>query len=184
VPEFIAYARTNPGKINIATNGNGSPPHLAGELFKSMAGVNMLDVPYRGTSPSIAAVLGGQVQVFLASVPGAIEFIRAGKLRALGVTTAVRSDALPDVPTIAEFVRGYEASLWYGIAAPKKTPADAIDRLNREINNGLANPQMRARFADLGATAIPGSPADFGKLIADETEKWGEIIRAGNIKPE
>jgi tripartite-type tricarboxylate transporter receptor subunit TctC len=184
VPEFIAYARANRGAVNIATNGSGSPPHLAGELFKSMADVSMVDVPYRGTSPSIAALLGGQVQVFFASVPGSIEFIRAGKLRALGVTTAVRSDALPDIPTIGEFVHGYEASLWYGIAAPKKTPADAIDRLNREINSALADPQMRARFADLGSTPIPGSPADFGKLIADETEKWGKIIRAGNIKPE
>lgn len=184
VPEFMAFARTNRGAVNMATDGNGSVPHLAGELFKAMAGVDMLNVPYRGTSPSIAALLGGQVQVFFASLPGSIAFIRAGKLRALGVTVAVRSDALPDIPTIGEFVHGYEASLWYGIAAPKKTPVDVIDALNREINAGLADPQMRARFADLGSTPIPGSPADFGKLIADETEKWGKIIRAGNIKPE
>ena len=184
VLEFIAFARTNRGAVNMATDGNGSVPHLAGELFKAMADVSMLNVPYRGTSPSIAALLGGQVQVFFASLPGSIEFIRAGKLRALGVTAAARSNVLPDIPTIGEFVHGYEASLWYGIAAPKKTPADLIDELNREINAGLADPQMRARFADLGSTPIPGSPADFGKLIADETEKWGKIIRAGNIKPE
>ena len=184
VAEFIAFARTNRGAVNMATDGNGSVPHLAGELFKAMADVDMLNVPYRGTSPSIAALLGGQVQVFFASLPGSIEFIRAGKLRALGVTAAVRSNALPDIPTIGEFVHGYEASLWYGIAAPKKTPADVIDALNREINAGLADPQMRARFADLGSTPIPGSPADFGKLIADETEKWGKIIRAAGIKPE
>jgi len=184
VPEFIDFARTNRGAVNMATDGNGSVPHLAGELFKAMADVSMLNVPYRGTSPSIAALLGGQVQVFFASLPGSIEFIRAGKLRALGVTAAVRSNALPDIPTVGEFVHGYEASLWYGIAAPKKTPANVIDALNREINAGLADPQMRARFADLGSTPNPGSPADFGKLIADETEKWGKIIRAGNIKPE
>ena len=184
VPEFIAFARTNRGAVNMATDGNGSVPHLAGELFKAMADVDMLNVPYRGTSPSIAALLGGQVQVFFASLPGSIEFIRAGKLRALGVTAAVRSNALPDIPTIGEFVHGYEASLWYGIAAPKKTPADVIDALNREINAGLTDPQMRARFADLGSTPIPGSPADFGKLIADETEKWGKIIRTENIKPD
>ena len=184
VPEFIDFARTNRGAVNMATDGNGSVPHLAGELFKAMADVSMLNVPYRGTSPSIAALLGGQVQVFFASLPGSIEFIRAGKLRALGVTAAVRSNALPDIPTVGEFVHGYEASLWYGIAAPKKTPANVIDALNREINAGLADPQMQARFADLGSTPNPGSPADFGKLIADETEKWGKIIRAGNIKPE
>jgi tripartite-type tricarboxylate transporter receptor subunit TctC len=182
--EFIAYAKANPGKLNMATNGNGSVPHLAGELFKMMAGVDMLQVPYRGTAPAITALLGGQVQVMFASMPGSLEYIKAGKLRALAVTTAARSEALPDIPTVGEFVPGYEANQWYGIGAPKYTPATSIEKLNQEINGGLADPQMKARFADLGSTALLGSPADFGKLIAEETEKWGKVIRAANIKPD
>jgi tripartite-type tricarboxylate transporter receptor subunit TctC len=184
LPEFVAYAKANPGKLNIATNGDGSPPHLAGELFRLTGGVDLVNVPYHGTAPSLAALLGGQVQVFFASVPGAIGFIRSGKLRALAVTTEARSDALPDVPTVGEFIHGYEASIWYGIGAPGKTPAEVIDRLNREINGGLADPKMRSRLADLGAAAIPASPADFGKLVADETEKWAKVIQVAKIKPD
>jgi tripartite-type tricarboxylate transporter receptor subunit TctC len=183
-PEFIAYAKANPSKLNMATNGTGSVPNLAGEMFKMMAGVDMLQVPYRGTAPAITALLGGQVQVMFASMPGSLEYIKAAKLRALAVTTAARSDALPDIPTVGEFVPGYEANQWYGIGAPKNTPAASIDKLNREINGGIADPQMKARFADLGSTALLGSPADFGKLIAEETEKWGKVIRTANIKPD
>jgi tripartite-type tricarboxylate transporter receptor subunit TctC len=184
LPEFVAYAQANPGRLNIATNGSGSPPHLAGELLKLTAGINLINVPYHGTAPSIAALLGGQVEAFFSSVPGAVEFIRSGKLRALAVTTETRSDALPDIPTMGEFVHGYEASIWYGAGAPRKTSAEVIDRLNREINGGLADPKMRARLADLGATAISGSPADFGKLVADETEKWAKVIKSAGIKSE
>jgi tripartite-type tricarboxylate transporter receptor subunit TctC len=185
VPEFIAYSKTNPGKINFASSGNGSTLHLSGELFKVMAEVNMVHVPYRGGAPAaLADMLRGQVQVIFDNTTTSIEHIRAGKLRALAVTTTTRWAGLPDVPTMNEFLPGYEVSVWMGVGAPKNTPAEIIDRLNREINAGLADPRLKARLADLGGTVFPGSPADFGKLIADETEKWGKVIRAANIKPE
>jgi tripartite-type tricarboxylate transporter receptor subunit TctC len=184
VPEFIAYAKANPGKINMATNGNGSASHMSAELFKMMTGVNMVNVPYRGTAPAITALLGGQVQGSFVSLPGSIAYINAGKLRAIAVTTVMRSEALPDIPTVAEFVPGYEASVWYGIGTPTKTPGEIIDKLNTEINSGLADPKMKERFADIGGTALGGSPADFGKLIAEETEKWRKVIRAAGIKPD
>jgi tripartite-type tricarboxylate transporter receptor subunit TctC len=184
VPEFIAYAKANPGKINMATNGNGSGSHMSGELFKMLTGVDMVNVPYRGTAPTITALLGGQVQVSFISVPGALGYVTSGKLRALAVTTTMRSEVLPDVPAVGEFVAGYEASQWYGVGAPKNTPAEVIEMLNKEINAGLVDPKLKARFADIGGTAIGGPPAEFGKLIADETEKWGKVIRAANIKPE
>jgi tripartite-type tricarboxylate transporter receptor subunit TctC len=184
VPEFIAYARPNPGKINMATNGNGSASHMCGELFKMMTGVNIVNVPYRGTAPAITALLGGQVQVSFVSMPGSIEYVRAGKLRALAVTTAARSDALPDIPTVGEFALGYEASVWYGVGAPKSTPAEIVQKLNKEINTGLADPKMKARLGDLGGTVLPGSPAEFGMLIAAETEKWARVIKLAGIKPD
>ena len=158
--------------------------HVAGELFKMMAGVDMVHVPYRGAAPALTDLLGRQVQVMFDLMPSSIEHIKAGKLRALAVTTATRSEALPDIPTVGDFVPGYEASAWLGIGAPKNTPAEIIDKLNKEINAGLADPKIKARLADLGGTVLAGSPADFGKLIADETEKWGKVIRAANIKPE
>jgi tripartite-type tricarboxylate transporter receptor subunit TctC len=182
VPEFIAYAKANPGKINMASAGNGSGQHIFGEMFKVMTGVNMTHVPYRGNAPAVTDLLGGQVQVMFDSMPNSIEYIRAGTLRALAVTTATRSEALPDLPTVGDFVPGYEASTWYGLGAPKNTPADIIDKLNKEINTALADPKMKARLADLGGTVVVGSPTDFGKLIADETEKWAKVIRAANIK--
>ena len=184
VPEFIAYAKANPGKINMASAGIGSSPHVSGELFKMMTGVNMVHVPYRGAAPALTDLLGGQVQVMFDTMPSSIEYIRAGKLRALAVTTATRSEALPDIPTVGDFVPGYEASAWYGIGAPKNTPAEIIDKLNKEINAALADPKMKARLADLGGTVLPGSPADFGKLIADETEKWAKVVKFAGIKPE
>jgi tripartite-type tricarboxylate transporter receptor subunit TctC len=183
VPEFIAYTKAT-GKINMASAGNGSSGHVAGELFKVMAGVNMLHVPYRGSAPALTDLLGGQVQVMFDPMTSSIEHIRAGKLRALAVTTARRSEALPDIPTVGDFVPGYEASSWGGIGAPKNTPAEIIEKLNKEINAALADPKMKVRLADLGATALVNSPADLGKLIADETEKWGTVIRAANVKPE
>ena len=182
VLEFIAYAKANPGKVNMASAGNGSAAHLAGELFNSMAGISMVHVPYRGQAPALADLLAGQVQVLFATAPASIEYVRTAKLRALAVTTAARAEALPDLSTVAEFVPGYEASAWYGIGAPGKTPAEIIDRLNKEANAGLADPKLKARLADLGGTLIPGSPADFGKVIADETERWGTVIRKANIK--
>jgi tripartite-type tricarboxylate transporter receptor subunit TctC len=184
VPEFIAYTKANPGKVNMASPGTGTPNHVSGELFKIVADVNMIHVPYRGTGPALTDLLGGQVQVMFGSIPASIEYIKAGKLRALAVTTKTRSEALPDTPTVSDFLRGYEAVSWHGVSAPKSTPADIVDKLNREINAGLANPQLKARLADLGGIPFPGSPSDFGKFIADETEKWGKVIRAGNIKPE
>jgi tripartite-type tricarboxylate transporter receptor subunit TctC len=184
VPEFIAYAKANPGRISFGSAGIGSPNHVAGDLFKIMAGVSLLHVPYRGIAPALNDLLGGQVQVAFASMPSSIEFVRAGKLRALAVTTATRSEVLPDVPTVGEFVPGYEASAWYGLGAPKATPAEIVDKLNKEINAALADPKMKARLADLGGTPLLGSPADFGKLIAEQTEKWGKVIRAANIKAE
>jgi tripartite-type tricarboxylate transporter receptor subunit TctC len=184
VPECIAYAKANPGKLTMASGGVGIPSHLAGELFKTMTGVDMLHVPYRGIAPALTDLLGGQVQVMFASMPSSIEYIRAGRLRALAVTTATRWDALPDIPTMSEFLPGYEASQWYGVGVPKNTPAEIVDKLNKEINAALVDPTMRARLADLGGTPLPGSPAQFGKLIAEETEKWGKVIRAANIKPQ
>jgi tripartite-type tricarboxylate transporter receptor subunit TctC len=184
IPECIAYAKANPGKLTMASGGVGTPSHLAGELFKTMIGVDMLHVPYRGIAPALTDLLGGQVQVMFASMPSSIEYIRAGRLRALAVTTATRWDALPDIPTMSEFLPGYEASQWYGVGVPKNTPAEIVDKLNNEINAALVDPTMRARLADLGGTPLPGSPAQFGKLIAEETEKWGKVIRAANIKPQ
>jgi tripartite-type tricarboxylate transporter receptor subunit TctC len=182
VPEFIAFARGNPGKMNMASTGIGSTTHLAGELFKMMAGVDMVHVPYRGDP--LVDLLGGQVQVHFGTLPGSIEHIRAGKLRVLAVTTATRSDALPDVPTVDDYVPGYEASAWQGVGAPKNTPGDIVDKLNKEINAALADAKIKARLADLGATVLPGSPADFGKLISDETEKWGKVVKFAGMKPE
>ena len=180
VPEFIAYAKANPGKINMASAGNGSVPHVAGELFKMMTGVEMLHVPYRGSY--FSDLLGGQVQVVFTPLPAAIGYIRAGTLRALAVTSATRSDALPNIPTVGEFVPGYEASLWVGIGAPKNTPAEIIDKLNLEINAVLADPKIRAQFANLAAEPMIMTPADFGKLIAEETEKWAKVVKTGGIK--
>jgi len=184
VPEFIAYAKANPGKVTMASGGIGAPSHVSGELFKMMAGVNLVHVPYRGGGPAVTDLLGGQVQVMFAPTPPSIEHIRSGKLRALAVTTATRSDALPDIPTVGEFVPGYEASNWYGVGIPKNTPAEIVDKLNKEINAGLADPKIKARLAVLGVTPLVVSPANFGKLIADETEKWGKVIRATNIKAD
>jgi tripartite-type tricarboxylate transporter receptor subunit TctC len=184
VAEFISYAKANPGKVNMASAGNGSAPHMAGELFNVMAGINMVHVPYRGQGPALTDLLGGQVQVLFATTPGTTEYVRTGKLRALAVTTATRAQVLPDVPTVADSLPGYEASQWYGVGAPRQTPAEIVDKLNAEINAALADPAMKARFADIGGEALPGSPADFGKLIAAETEKWGKVVRAANIKPE
>jgi tripartite-type tricarboxylate transporter receptor subunit TctC len=182
VPEFIAYARANPGKINFASAGSGSSSHVTGELFKRMAGVDMQHVPYRGAAPALTDLLGGQVQAMFDNVSSSIENIRTGKLRALAVTTATRWDGLPDVPTVAESVPGFEAGGWQGIVAPKNTPVEIIDRLNGEINVGLAVPTMKARIADLGSTVFASSPVAFARFIADETEKWGKVIRAANIK--
>jgi tripartite-type tricarboxylate transporter receptor subunit TctC len=184
VPEFIAYAKANPGRLNMASSGNGSTIHVSGELFKMMTGVNMVHVPYRGGAPALTDMVGGQVQVMFDNMPTSIEFIRTGKLRALAVTTAARSDVLPDVPTVADFVPGYEASSWYGVGAPKGTPDDIIAKLNREINAILADPKAKARFAELGASLLPGSPADFGKLVADETEKWGKVVKFSGARQE
>jgi tripartite-type tricarboxylate transporter receptor subunit TctC len=184
VPEFIAYAKTGPGKINYASAGTGTSTHLTGELFKMMAGVDMVHVPYRGGGPALNDLLAGQVQVMFPTTVSSIGYIRAGRLRALAVTTATRSEALPDIPTVAEFVPGYEASNWYGVGAPKATPAEIVEKLNKEINAGLAEPKMKARLADLGGVPMPMSPAEFGKLIADETEKWGKVVRAANIKAD
>jgi len=184
VPEFIAYAKANPGKINMASGGVGSPSHVAGELFKMMADVNIIHVPYRGLAPAMTDLLGGQVQVIFGAVTSSIEYIKAGRLRALAATTAKRSEALPDLPTVGEFVPGYEASQWYGLGVAKNAPTEIIDRLNKEINVALADPQIKARLADLGGSVLPGSPGDFAKLIADETEKWGKVIREANIKAE
>jgi tripartite-type tricarboxylate transporter receptor subunit TctC len=184
VPEFIAYAKANPGKINMASPGIGTTPHLAGELFKMMAAVNIVHVPYRGNGPALTDLLGGQVQVMFPSATSSIEYIRAGTLRALAVASAMRSEALPDIPTVGEFLPGYEASVWYGIGAPRNTPVEVIDKLNKEINAGLADPKMKARLGDLGGTVLAGSPADFGELIAEETEKWAKVIKSAGIKPQ
>ena len=184
VPEFIAYAKANPGKLKMASAGSGTPPHIAGELFKMMTGVNMLHVPYRGGGPALVDLLGGQVQVLFGSMAASIQHVRAGKLRALAVTTVERSAALPDIPTVASFVPGYEASTFFGLSAPRATPPEIVERLNCEINAMLVDPVAKARLADLGGEVLALSPADFGKLIADETEKWAKVIQAANIKPE
>jgi len=184
VPEFIAYAKATPRKINMASSGTGAVPHLAGELFNMMAGIDMVHVPYRGGGPAVTDLLAGQVQVYFATTVSSIGYIRAGKLRALAVTTAARSEALSDIPTVAEFLPGFEASSWYSVGAPKATPAEIVEKLNTEINTGLAELKMKARLADLGGDVLALSPAEFGKLIADETEKWSKVIRAANIKPE
>jgi tripartite-type tricarboxylate transporter receptor subunit TctC len=184
VPEFIAYAKANPGKITMASAGIGSTGHLVGELFKLMAGVDLVHVPYRGAAPALTDLLGGQVLVSFAGIAGSIEYIRTGKLRALAVTTETRAEALPDVPTMNEFVPGYEAGDWLGVGAPKDTPAEIVALLNKEINAAIADPRIKARFADLGGTALALTPAQFGKLLADETAKWGRVVRAANIKME
>jgi len=184
VPELIAYAKANPGKLTMASSGIGSPAHVAGELFKMMAGVDMVHVPYRSAGPALTDLLGGQAQIAFPSMPSSIEYVRAGKLRALAVATATRSDELPGIPTVSEFLPGYEASSWFGLGAPKATPAEIVDKLNNEINVGLVDPKMKARLADLGETPFPGSPADFGKFIAAETEKWAKVVKFAGIKAE
>jgi tripartite-type tricarboxylate transporter receptor subunit TctC len=184
VPEFIAYAKANPGKISMASGGIGSSPHVAGELFKMMAGVDMLHVPYRGVAPALTDLIAGQVQILFDTVPASIEHIRAGRLRALAVTTASRAEALPDVPTVAEFVPGYEASSFHGVAAPKGTPAEIVAKLNGEINAALADPKLKARLADLGGTVLTGTPGDFGKLMAEEIDKWGKVVAFSGAKQD
>jgi tripartite-type tricarboxylate transporter receptor subunit TctC len=184
IPEFIAYAKANPGKINMASSGVGSSPHLAGELFKMMAGVSLQHVPYRGAAPAVTDLLAGQVDLYFVTTPVSIEYIRAGRLRPLGVTTATRVDALPDLPTIAEYVPGYEASAWYGIGVPRETPAGIVEKLNKEINAVLAEPKIQARLVELGCTLMADTPAGFGKVIADETEKWAKVVGFAGIKAE
>ena len=184
VPEFIAYAKANPSKLSMASSGIGGVSHVSGELFKMMAGVDMLHVPYRGAAPALTDMIGGQVQVMFDNAASSIEYIRAGKLRALAVTTATRAEVLPDLPTVGEFVAGYEASTITGVGAPRNTPVEVIDKLNNEINAALADPKIKARLAALGGAVLVLSPAEFGKLVADETEKWGKVIRSANIKAE
>jgi tripartite-type tricarboxylate transporter receptor subunit TctC len=184
VPEFIAYAKANPGKVSFASGGVGSSTHVSGELFKMMTGVNMVHVPYRGTAPAVTDLIAGQVQVMFDNLPGSIAYVRAGNTRALAVTTTARSDALPDLPTVGDFVPGYEVSAWFGLGAPKNTANEIIDRLNAEINAVFADAEMKRRLAALGGMALAGSPADFGKVISEETEKWGKVVRAADIKPE
>jgi len=184
IPEFISYAKANPGRINMASAGNGTPQHVAGELFKMMAGVNMVHVPYRGSAPARTDLLGGQVQVMFDVVVSSIEYIRAGKLRALAVTAATRQEVLPDVPTVGEFLPGYEAMTWGGVGAPTGTPAEIVEKLNTQINAALADPAMQAQLADLGSAPMPMSPADFGKFIGDETDKWGKVVKFSSAKPD
>jgi len=184
LPEFIAYAQANPGKINMASPGIGSTPHLNGELFKMMTGTSLVHVPYRSAAAVMTDLLSGQIQLYFGTTASSLEYVKAGKLRALAVTIERRLDALPDIPTVGEFLPGYEASNWYGLGAPKNTPEEIAAKLNKEINAGLADPKLRTRLTDLGGTLLPGSSADFGKLIADETDKWGKVIRALNIKAE
>jgi tripartite-type tricarboxylate transporter receptor subunit TctC len=184
VPEFIEYAKANPGKINYASAGIGTSQHMAGELFKMMADINMVHIPHRGSAPALTSVLGGQVQLMFVSMPSVLEYVRSDKLRALAVTSAKRSELLPDIPTVSEFLPGFEAGPFYGVGAPKNTPPEIVERLNTEINAGLTNPKLRARLTDLGCTPLPGSPGEFGTLIADETEKWAKVIKFANIKPE
>lgn len=184
VPAFIAYARDHPGQINMGSAGNASSSHMAGELFKMLAGVNLVHVPYRGQGPAMTDLLGGRVQVIFATTPGTTEYVRTGRLRALAVTTATRTDALPEVPPIADFVPGYEMSQWYGIAAPRGTPTEIVDKLNREINAAFADPRMRARFTEIGGTALPGSAEDFGRFVAAEIDKWAKVVRFAGLKAE
>ena len=184
IPEFIAYSKSSPGKVNMGSGTLGAAMHMSGELFKIMAGIDMVHVFYRGAGPTLTDLLAGQVQVSFPTMPASIEHIRAGRLRALAVTTATRSDALPDIPTVGEFLPGYEGSNWYGLGVPKATSVEIVDKLNKEVNAALDDPRMKARLAELGGTVLPGTSADFGKLIADETEKWGKVIRAADIKLE
>jgi tripartite-type tricarboxylate transporter receptor subunit TctC len=184
VPEFIAFAKANPGKVSMASAGNGNATHLAGELFKVMTSTNMTHVPYRGAAPAVADLLGGQVQIYFGSLPATIEHIRAGRLRALAVTSATRFETLPDVPTVADFVPGYEASQWFAAGLRKSAAPEIVDKLNNEINAALAEPKMKARLAELGTTVFPGSPADFGKFIAEETDKWGKVVKFSGAKPD
>ena len=184
VPELIAYAKANPGKVNMASAGNGSAPHLAGELFKMMAGVDLVHIPYRGQGPALTDLLGGQVQLLFATTPGTTEYISSGRLRALAVTSATRAEMLPELPPIGDFVPGYDTSQWYGLCAPGKTPPEIIGRLNAEVNAGIADPGMKAKLAAIGGEPLPGSPADFARLIAEETEKWARVVHAAGIKAE
>jgi tripartite-type tricarboxylate transporter receptor subunit TctC len=184
VPELIAYTKANPGKVNMASAGNGSAPHMAGELFKMMTGVNMVHVPYRGQGPALTDLLGGEVQVLFATAPGTTDYIASGKLRALAVTTAARAQVAPELPPVGDFVPGYETSQWYGMCAPAKTPAEIIGKLNKEINAAIADTNMKTRLAALGGEPLPGTPAEFGKLIAEETEKWAKVGQAGGLKPD
>ena len=184
IPEFIAYAKANPGKISYASAGIGSPQHVSAELFKMMTGINMVHVPYRGAAPALTDLIGGQVQVMIDTTPASMAHIRAGRLRPLAVTTTTRADVLPDIPTVGDFVPGYEATSWFGMGIPKNTPAEIIEKLNKEINAALVDPKIKARLVDLGGTVLPGSPADFGKLIADETEKWAKVVKFSGAKPD
>jgi tripartite-type tricarboxylate transporter receptor subunit TctC len=184
VPDFIAYAKANPRKVNMASGGTGAPSHIAGELFKMMTGIDMLHVPYRGGAPALTDLMGGQVQVYFGPLTASIEHIKAGRLRALAVTTATRSEVLPDIPSVGEFVPDYEASTWYGVGAPKATPTEIVDKLNREFNAGLADPKIKARLADLGGVPMPMTPPDFGKFIINETEKWAKVVKFAGLKPE
>jgi tripartite-type tricarboxylate transporter receptor subunit TctC len=182
IPELIAYAKANPGKLNMASSGNGSTIHMSGELFKMMTGINMVHVPYRGGAPALTDMLAGQVQVMFDNIPTCAEHVRSGKLRGLAVTSTTRSDVLPDLPVVADFLPGYEASAWYGIGAPKGTPPEIIERLNKGVNEILADPKAKARFAELGAFLLPGSALDFGKLLANETDKWGKVVKFAGAK--
>jgi tripartite-type tricarboxylate transporter receptor subunit TctC len=184
IPELIAYAKANPGKLNMASSGNGSTIHMSGELFKMLTGIDMLHVPYRGGAPALTDLIAGQVHVMFDNVPTSAEHIKAGKLRGLAVTSTARSEVLPDLPTVADFLPGYEASAWYGLGVPKNTPGEVIDKINKAMNAILADPKSQARFAELGASLLPGSPADFGKLIAEETEKWGKVVKFSGAKPD
>jgi tripartite-type tricarboxylate transporter receptor subunit TctC len=184
VPAFISYAKANPSRVNYASIGIGSSNHVAGELFKMMTGIDMVHVPYRGGAPALTDLIAGQVQVMFIGPVGSIQYVRDGQLRALAVTTTTRAETLPDIPTVSDFVPGFEASSWFGIGAPRNTPSEIAKKLKKEINAGLADPKIKARLAELGGTALAGSPADFGQLIVDETEKWGKVIRAANVKPE
>jgi tripartite-type tricarboxylate transporter receptor subunit TctC len=184
IPEFLAYAKSNPRKINMASSGIGTTPHLAGELFKMMAGVDIQHIPYRGAAPALTDLLAGQVQIYFSTTPSSIEYIRTGRVRGLAVTTATRLDALPDLPTIGEFVKGFEASAWYGVGAPRETPRPIVERLNREVNAVLADSKMKAKFDDLGCVLIGSSPEAFGKLIADETGKWGKVVKFAGVRAD
>ena len=184
IPELIAYAKANPGKLNMASSGNGSTIHMSGELFKMLTGITMVHVPYRGGAPALTDLMGGQVQVMFDNIPTSAEHVKAGKLRGLAVTSAARSEVLPDLPTVADFLPGYEASAWYGLGAPKGTPDEIVDKVNKAMNAILADPKSQARFKELGASLLPGSPADFGKLLAEETEKWGKVVKFSGAKPD